>query len=169
MRAAAVAIALAAAAAGCMKPDRSGAKVELADARLEMVQQDGTKHVLSLSATGALAFDGETFATITADSRLLVGGKETGKLEKDGVLWAQGVPSNVVIKPGGTFVMNGVDEVRLDEDGVATGPLLATMDHPRMDLDGAKVTYVGPPGARRPLMTGFAAFVTRTPLEPAPK
>ena len=150
---------------GCMKPDRRGAPLELGDARLDIVQADGARHVVSLAADGTLAWDGATFATITRDGQLMVGGKQTARIEKDGVLWADGAPSNVVIQPGGTISMSGLEELRLDDQNQASGRLMETLDDARVKLAGAKVTYVGPPTARRALMTGFIAWLTRTPLE----
>ncbi len=164
------ALALAAAvtlAAGCMKPDTRGARLELADARLEIAQHDGARHVVSMTSQGVLAFDREVFATIGKDGDLRAGGAETAKLQKDGVLWVQGVRSNnVVIRPDGTFEMYGEVALTIGADGAVTGPLLASMAHPRMVTEDATVTYVGPPEARRALMTGFVAFVTGTPLQP---
>lgn len=159
---------LAIALAGCMKPDRRGAALELADARIDFVQRDGARHVISLSKQGELAFDGKLFATITADGQLFAGGAPTAKLEKDGVLWAQGAASNVIIRPGGELVMNDVVEVAIADNGDVTGTLLETMDHPALDPEGGSARYHGPPGSRRALMTGFAAFLTGKPLEPAP-
>lgn len=146
--------------ASCMKPDHRGARLELADARIEFTQRDGAHHVVALSAQGALAFDGTSFATLGRDGQLLVAGAETAKLEKNGVLAVRGVASNVVIRPDGALVMNDVVEVSIAEDGTVAGSLLETMDHPRLDPEGGTARYVGPPAARRALMTGFAAFVT---------
>jgi len=153
----------------CMKPDHRGARLELADAHIEFVQRDGTRHQVSLSTQGALAFDGATFATIARDGQLVVAGVETAKLERTGVLSVRGIASNIVIRPDGALVMSDVVEIEIADDGTVTGSLLETMDHPRLDPEGGTARYIGPPATRRALMTGFAAFVTGTPLEPAPK
>jgi hypothetical protein len=155
-------------AAGCMKPDLHGAKLDLADARLEILQKDGARHVVMMTRQGVLAFDGEVFATIGTYGDLRAHGVETAKLEKDGVLWAQGVRSNVEIRPDGALVMNGEVELEFTTDQSVHGSLFKTMNDPRLDPAGGRVLYVGPPEARRALMTGFAAFLTRTPLEPPP-
>lgn len=143
--------------------DRTGAKLELADAKLVVAQADGQTHVLALSAAGAVTFDNQPVITLEKNGHILVGGKRLARVERDGSISAQTVRTNAVVKEDGTFVLNGVDELVLAPDGTASGPLFETMDHPRVVLEGAKVRYDGPPGARRATMVGLAAFLTDLP------
>ena len=158
------ALGLLAASAACGGPkDRSGAKLELADARLVVTQADGTSHVLALTAAGAVTFDNEPVLTLEKAGHILVGGKRLARVESDGGISARKVRTNALVKDDGTFVLDGVDELTIGPDGAATGPLFETIDHPRVKLEGAKVRYEGPPGARRATMVGFAAFLTNLP------
>jgi hypothetical protein len=119
--------------------------------------------VLALTAAGAVTFDNEPVITLEKNGHIVVGGKRLARVESDGGISARKVRTNAVVKDDGTFVLDGVDELVLAPDGTASGPLFETMEHPRMKLEGAKVRYEGPPGARRATMVGFAAFVTGLP------
>lgn len=149
--------------------DRTGAKLELANAKLVVTQADGQIHVLTLAANGAVTFDNQPVVTLEKNGHIQVGGKRLARIERDGSISASTVRTNAVVKEDGTFVLDGVDELTIGPDGAATGPLFETMDHPRVKLQGGKVEYVGPPGARRATMVGFAAFLTNLPAAVATK
>lgn len=150
-------------AAGCGARDRGGVKVELADARLVFAQPDGSTHAIVLKADGAVSYDGEAVIKIRKDGQLESEGKLFARLEKDGRVYAHGVETNLRVSPEGALTLDGAEELAIGDDGSVTGPLLETMDHPMLPIDGAKVRYEGPPGARRATMLGFAAFVTNLP------
>jgi hypothetical protein len=156
-----VVLVLAAACGGAK--DKTGAKLELADAKLVITQADGASHVLALSAAGAVTFDNQPVITFEKNGHILVGGKRLARVERDGSISAQTVRTNALVKEDGTFVLNGVDELTIAPDGKVTGPLFETMDHPSLKLEGGTMAYSGPPGARRATMVGFAAFVTSLP------
>lgn len=157
-------------AAACGGPkDKTGAKLELADAKLVVTQADGQIHVLALAASGAVTFDNQPLITLEKNGHILVGGQRLARVERDGSISANKVRTNAVVKDDGTFVLDGVDELTIGPDGAATGPLFETMDHPRVKLEGGKVEYVGPPGARRATMVGFAALLTNLPAAVATK
>jgi hypothetical protein len=163
MRALVVVLGLCAAAACGGVKDKTGATLELADARLVVEQADGQSHVLALAANGAVTFDNEPVITLEKNGHILVGGKRLARVERDGSISANTVRTNAVVKDDGTFVLDGVDELFLSPDGTASGPIFETMDHPRVKLEGSKMRYEGPLGARRATMVGFAAFVTSLP------
>jgi hypothetical protein len=150
------------AAAGCGS-DKPGVRVELADARLVFAQPDGSSHVVTLTADGAVSFDGEPVIKVRKDGQIEAEGQLFARLQPDGRVFAHGVATNVRINEDAVFEMDGAPELTIGADGAVTGPLLETMDHPMLPLDGAKVRYEGPPGARRATMLGFAAFVTNLP------
>lgn len=173
MRAGLVAIGIAAAlgAAGCKGRDRSSsAPIAVAPARLVVEQADGVTHVLAVGADGAVTFDNEPVVVVRKDGQIAaaVGGKPMARLSKDFKLYAHGIETNVHVLPSGVFQMNGADELLIAEDGKVTGPLLESMDHPRLKVEGAKVAYEGPPAARQALLVGFAAFVTGLTAVPKP-
>lgn len=173
MRGAAAIVALAmvvTGAAGCGKKDRSpGAKLELADARIVIEQTDGVTHVLALKADGAVTFDNEAVVTLRKDGQIAVGGKLSARLDPKFHLYAHGLETNVVVtREPPVFQMDGGDELQIEDSGAVTGPLFETMDHPRLMVDGARVRYEGPPGARQATLLGFAAFVTGLNAVPKP-
>jgi hypothetical protein len=158
------------AAAGCGKRDRSaGAPLVLADAKLIVEQADGATHIFSLKADGAVTFDTEPVVTVRKDGQIAAGGKLMARLNKDYKIIAHGVETNAAVMPSGVFQLDGADELLIAEDGKVTGPLLETMDHPRLNVEGAKVVYEGPPAARQAMLVGFAAFVTGLGAVPKPQ
>lgn len=171
MRAAA-AIAFAVAVVGlaaCGGPkDRTGAKLELADARFVITQADGQTRTLALAASGAVTFDNEPVVTIEPNGHIVVGGARLARVERDGSISARKVRTNAVVNEDGTFILDGVEELTIGPDGKVTGPLFETMDHPRVALEGGTMAYQGPPGARRAAMVGMAAFLTSLPAAVAP-
>jgi hypothetical protein len=155
---------LAVAATACDGPRyRSGAKLELADAKLVVEQADGQLHVLALNAAGAVTFDNEPVITLEKTGHILIGGKRLARVEPDGSISANGMRTNVQVKEDGTFILSTIEELTFAPDGTASGPLFETMDHPRVKLEGGKVRYEGPPGARQATVVGFAAFLTDLP------
>lgn len=153
--------ALAAACGGAR--DRTGARLELADAKLVVAQSDGQTHVLALAASGAVTFDNQPLITLEKNGHIVIGGKRLARVERDGSISANTVRTNALVKDDGTFVLDGVDELTIGPDGKVTGPLFETMDHPRVKLEGSTMEYSGPPSARRAAMVGFAALVTNLP------
>ncbi len=147
----------------CGAKDKSGARLDLADARLVITQADGATHVLALAAGGAVTFDNQPVLTLERLGHIVVGGHRLARVELDGSISANKVRTNATVSPEGTFVLDGQTELTIADDGAVTGPLFETMDHPRLKLEGAKVRYEGPPAARRATMVGFAAFVTSLP------
>ncbi len=158
-----VAASVAAGGAACTKADHTGARLELAAATLVVEQADGTRHVFALAATGEVTFDGERLITLQPNGHIVIDGKPAARVERDGTISARSVRTNAMVHDDGAFLLGGEPELTLGADGVASGPLLTTMDHPRLALEGARVRYQGPPGARRAVMVGFAAFVTGLP------
>ncbi|MBZ0232256.1 MAG: hypothetical protein K8M05_07875 [Deltaproteobacteria bacterium] len=155
--------------AACGGPkDRTGAALELADARLVVTQADGQTRTLALAAGGAVTFDNQPVVTLEKNGHIVIAGKRLARVERDGSISANTVRTNVVVKEDGTFVLDGVEELTIGPDGKVTGPLFETMDHPRVQLEGGTMAYQGPPAARRATMVGFAAFVTSLPTAVAP-
>lgn len=145
---------------GCGARDQGGARLELGEARLVFAQPDGSTNAVVLRADGAVSYDGEAVIKLRRDGQIETGGKLMGRLQRDGRVFAHGVETNMHVDADANFLLDGVVELSIGADGVVTGTLLETMDHPMLPLDGAKIRYEGPPGARRATMLGFAAFVT---------
>ncbi|HUQ07901.1 MAG TPA: hypothetical protein VM261_35645 [Kofleriaceae bacterium] len=163
MRALVVTLGLVAAAACGGAKDKTGAKLELADARLVITQADGANHVLALAANGAVTFDNEPVITLEKNGHINVGSKRLARVERDGSISATTVRTNAAVTPTGSFMLDGVEELVIGPDGNVTGPLFETMEHPRFKIEGATMKYEGSPGARQATMVGFAAFVTSLP------
>jgi hypothetical protein len=151
--------------AACGGPkDRTGAKLELADAKLILAQADGQTRVLALAADGSVTFDNQPLIKLEkSGGHIVIGGKRLARVERDGSISANSVRTNAVVKDDGTFVLDGVEELVIDKDGNVTGPLFETLDHPKLVLGGGKLRYEGPPGARRATMVGLAALLTNLP------
>jgi hypothetical protein len=158
--------ALASTSAACGVKDRTVARLDLADAKLTIDQADGRHHELTLSAKGEVAWDGRPFLVITRDGALRAGKDVLARIDKYGAVTIKGQPTNVVIRPDGSFEIDGVAELTIDRDGVVAGPLLTSLDHPAMELAGARLAFVGPARARWATLIGFAALLTPS-LSPA--
>lgn len=157
-------VALAAAGlAACAKGDPTGARLVLAEARLVVTGDDGPRHVLTVSAAGEIALDGAAQFTLRPDGHIVVGGQAVARVERDGAISVHSVRTNAVVRDDAAFVLDGAVELEVGDDGAVTGPLLATMDHPRLRVDGARLRYEGPPAARRAAMIGLAGVVTNLP------
>jgi hypothetical protein len=156
--------------AACGGPkDKTGAKLELADAKLILVQADGQTRVLALAADGSVTFDNQPLIKLEKNGgHIVIDGKRRARVERDGSISANSVRTNAVVKDDGTFVLDGVEELTIDQDGNVTGPLFDTLDHPKLVLAGGKLRYEGPPGARRATMVGFAALLTNLPAAVGP-
>lgn len=146
-------------ALGACRQDPPRIKLELADATLSIDTAAGAKHTLALDHGGVLTFDGASFGALTRNGRILVGGAPRGHVDLDGTLRFDNQPSNAKILDDGTFQLDGGDELTIGADGAVTGFLLDTIDHPVLGKD-LTIRYQGPPGARRPIMIGFATLVT---------
>ena len=140
--------------------DKTVARLELADARLTIDQADATHHELALTANGEVRWDGKLFVVVTRNGVLRSGTAIVARVDKYGALSVRGQPTNLAVRPEGEFEIDGVQELTIDRDGTVAGPLLGSLDHPALNLDGAKVVYVGPANARWALLLGFAALVT---------
>lgn len=162
----AVWVALVGALAACRSTPPT-VKLELADAKLAITAKDGATHTVALTKAGALSLDGATFATLTGNGTLLVGGKPVGNVDPDGSIRIGKELTNAKVKRDGTFVLAEVEELTIAADGAVTGPLLDTIDHPQLGTD-LTMRYDGPSGARRPLMVGFATLVTSLPAVAVP-
>jgi hypothetical protein len=154
--------------AGCGVKDRTEGRLDLADAELAIDQQDGVHHELSLTAAGAVAWDGKPLVTITRNGVLRAGTRTLAKIDKYGAVTIGGQPTNLVVTKDGALQLDGQDELTIDRDGVVAGTLVDTIDHPAMKLDGAKLTYAGPPAARQAVLLGFAAVIIPSLAPPAP-
>jgi hypothetical protein len=152
--------ALAVTCAGCGVKDRTVARLELADAKITIDQADGVHHALALASKGEVAWDGKPFLVITRDGALKVGKDVVARIDRHGALTIKGQPTNYAIRPDGAFAIDGVDELTIDRDGLIGGPLIDSLDHPVIKLEGAKLAYVGPANARWATLIGLAALLT---------
>lgn len=147
-------------AAGCGVKDPTEAHVELADAKLTIDQPDGKHHELAVATNGAVTWDGKPVVTIGAKGALKADGKVIAKIDKHGVMTIGGQPTNVAVTRDGAFIMDGTPELTITREGVVDGPLVASLDHPAVVLEGSKLAYVGPPAGRQAVLLGFATLIT---------
>lgn len=160
------ALAAAVPAGGCGS-DPTAIKLALADAKILFVQADGVRHELTLGANGKVAFDGAAFATLRKNGRLEVQGASALTLQKDGRILNQGSVTNLALDRDDGFVENGAVVLTVDAAGAIEGALWRELDHPRLNGDGATVTYQGPVAARRSMMFALAAFLTAASIPKA--
>jgi hypothetical protein len=153
------ALAAAAPAAGC-GADPTVVKLTLADAKILIVQADGVRHELAMTAAGKVTFDGVEFATLRKHGRLEVVGATSLELRKDGAILSQGQPTNIALDASDGFVENQVAVLTVDAAGAIEGDLWRELDHPKFQGEGATVTYQGPVASRRPMMFALAGFLT---------
>lgn len=168
IRALTVALAALGAAAGCGVEDPTRAHIDLADAKMTIDQPDGVHHELAVAASGAVTWDGKPLVTIGAKGTLKAGGKVIARLDKHGVMTLRGQLTNVAVTKDGAFIMDGTPELTITRDGLIAGPLIETIDHPAVVLEGSKLGFVGPPAARQAILLGFAALVTPDLVPPPP-
>ena len=145
---------------GCGMKDPTMARLDLADATITIDQPDGVHHALTLAASGAVAWDGKPLLTISKSGALTAGGRAIAVVDKHGAITVHGQPTNLAVRPDGSFELDGVAELTIDRDGTIAGPLIKTIDHPALVLDGSKLAYVGPPAARWATLLGFAAVLS---------
>ncbi len=146
---------------GCGMKDPTMARLELADATITIDQPDGVHHALTLAASGAVAWDGKPLLTISKNGVLSAGGKTIAKVDKHGAITIHGqLVDNLAVLPDGTFRLDGEAALTIDRDGTIAGPLIKSLAHPALVLDGSKLAYVGPPGARWATLLGFAAVLS---------
>jgi hypothetical protein len=151
---------VAGAAVGCGVKDRTEGRIELADASITIEQPDGVKHQLTVAASGEVRWDGKPLVTIGKRGTLKVGAKIVARIDKYGAVTIGGQPTNIAVTRDGAFIMDETPELTITTTGLIDGPLIDSIDHPAVVLEGSKLTYAGPPAARQAVLLGFAAVVT---------
>jgi hypothetical protein len=154
-------------ALGACRSDTPTIKLELAETKLAIDTAAGAKHTLTMNPGGVYTFDGQIVGAVTPTGKLLIGGAIMGNVDLDGTIRFDNKPTNAKVLPDGTFELDGGTELTLGPDGVASGVLLDTIDHPALGKD-LTIRYEGPPGARRATMIGFAMIVTRQTVQLPP-
>ena len=145
---------------GCGVKDPTAARLTLADATITIDQKDGGHHALALAASGEVTWDGKPLAKVGGNGSLSAGGKVVAVIDKNGVMTVHGQPTNLAIRPDGTFELDGTAEVTIDRDGTMAGPLLSSLDSKAFDPAGGTLRYQGPEKARQATMLGFAAVLS---------
>lgn len=162
MRALSPVVVLSFALAGCGVKDPTAARLKLADATITIDQKDGAHHALAVTATGDVTWDGKPLAKVSGNGALSAAGKVVAVIDKHGVMTVHGQPTNLAIRPDGTFELDGVAEVTIDRDGTMAGPLLSSLDSKTFDPAGGTLRYQGPEHGRQAAMLGFAAILSPT-------
>ena len=161
----------AAGAAGCGVKDRTQASLTLVDSKITIAQPDGVTHELVVFANGLVQWDGKPLVTISKTGVLRDGNRVLAKVDKYGAMAITGQPTNLAVRPDGTFVLDGEVELSIAREGQVLGPLIDSLDHPAVVLEGSTIRYLGPVAGRQVAMLGLVALVVpqlAPALPPAP-